>query len=42
MFSELEASVSILLGQSLFDGDGFVPGFTVQVRVFKQISVQTI
>lgn len=42
MFSELEAGVSTLLGQSLFDGDGFVLGFPVQVRVFKQISIQTI
>lgn len=41
MFSELEAWVSTLLGQSLFDGDGFVPGLSVQVRIFKQISIQS-
>lgn len=41
MFSELEAWVSTLSGQSLFDGDGFVPGLSVQVRVFKQISIQS-
>lgn len=28
MFSELEACISISLGQNLFDGDGFVPGFS--------------
>lgn len=41
MFSIVEASVSLLLEQRLFDGDGLV-GFTVQVRVFKQISILTV
>lgn len=41
-FSILEAWVSVLLEQSLFDGDGFVLGFAVQVGVFKQISIQII
>lgn len=41
MFSIVEASVSLLLEQCLFDGDGLV-GFTVQVRVFKQISILTV
>lgn len=34
VFSELETGTSTLLEQSLFDGDGFVLGFTVKIKSF--------